>query len=325
MMKHDIFKNVIGQDTAKRKLDFYLRGYLTTRKTPYFMFCGSKGQGKTLLAKELAKGFILLDENGKPQLDTHNKPKRKTFVEINASILRSVKHLINVLLHNVQDKDVTIFIDEAHELRHDVTNALLTILSPGADTTQFVHDEYTMDIDHRRQTFIFATSESYKVFPPLMDRMQRIDLEDYTNEQMQEIVQKHTGEIDFEPQALAEIVTVLRGNARAAAKMAHDIKTFLEKKTHFSNRHWKDLSNILGINPLGLNPREISILRYLAENPDGTSLTRLAAKTGESRETIQKDYEMYLLKRGLICIETTGRQITKEGLSYLKGLSCNKN
>jgi Holliday junction resolvasome RuvABC ATP-dependent DNA helicase subunit len=76
----------------------------------------------------------------------------------------------------------------------------------------------------------------------------------------------------------------------------------------------------LGINPLGLNATEISILRYLKENTDGTSLTRLAAKTGFSKESIQRDYELFLMKHSLICIETSGRQITPKGIDYLKQL-----
>ena len=318
-----LFSNVIGQDEAKRKLKFYMGGYAQTRQSPYFMLCGSKGQGKTMLAREMAKGFIKFDEKGRPIIDSNTKkPKRKTFVEINASSIKSVGAFVNgVVIPHVVDKDVVIFIDEAHELKHDVTNALLTILNPGSEFTQFVHEDYLCDFNHKRQTFFFATSESQKLFPPLMDRMTRIDLASYTPDEMARIVKKHSGDIEFEDLALEDIVTVLRANARAAAKAAQDIKIYLEKCKTFTNSHWQDLKHILGIKPLGLNATEISVLHYLKENPNGTSLTRLSAKTGFSKESLQRDYEIWLMKNNLMVIETSGRHITPKGLQYLKELN----
>jgi Holliday junction resolvasome RuvABC ATP-dependent DNA helicase subunit len=47
----------------------------------------------------------------------------------------------------------------------------------------------------------------------------------------------------------------------------------------------------------------------------------LSAKTGLSREAVQKDYEIFLQKQGLMSITTgKGRTITSKGLEYLKEL-----
>lgn len=318
-----LFENIIGQDSAKRKLHFFIESYASTRLIPHMIFVGSKGNGKTTLAKEVAKGLVKFDENGKIEMnDTTGKPKRKPFVEINCSTVKNVKQFINsIVIPYVQDKDVTLLFDEASELPHDVTMALLTILNPNPENrTTFSLDEYVCDFDFKRQTFIFATTEPQHVFHALLDRLERVDLEEYTPSQLAKIVQLGSKEITYELDALEQISTVLRGNARAAQKMAEKVLIYLKGKKSFAPKDWAQLRGILGINPLGVNAIELQILRYLAQSAEGTSLTCLSAKTGMSRESLQKDCEIYLQRLGLMEIATTGRRITAKGLAYLKEL-----
>jgi Holliday junction resolvasome RuvABC ATP-dependent DNA helicase subunit len=328
-MKNDtLFKDIVGQAKPKKEIGFYLDSYMRTRMVPNMMFVAPKGQGKTTIAREMAKGLVQFDEAGKvmevpSKLDpTVMKPKRKPFVEVNCSTLKSVKQFINgLVIPYVQDKDVTLLFDEASEIPRDVTMALLTILNPNPENrTTFSLDEYVCDFDFRRQTFIFATSEIQKVFHALADRLERITLEEYTNPQLAEIVQKGLPDVDCRDNVLIDVGTVLRGNARAAQKMANKIQAYLRGGKVFAPRDWTKLREVLSIYPLGLNAIEIQVLRYLSENSTGTSLTGLSAKTGMSRESLQKDSELYLQKHNLMEIQTTGRMITAKGLEYLKAL-----
>jgi len=325
-MNDTLFQNIVGQEKPKRELGFYLKSYLSTRLIPNMMIVAPKGQGKTTIARELAKGLVQFDENGQvievpSKLDAAvMKPKRKPFVEVNCSTIKNVKQFINgLVIPYVQDKDVTLLFDEASELPRDVTMALLTILNPNPENrTTFAMDEYVCDFDFKRQTFIFATSEIQKVFHALADRLERITLDEYSNEHLAAIVQKGLPEVECKDNVLWDVATVLRGNARAAQKMASKIMAYLEGHKLFVPQDWSDLKNVLSIYPLGLNSMEIQILRYLAENTTGTSLTSLSAKTGMSRESLQKDTELYLQKHNLMEIQTTGRMITAKGLEYLK-------
>ena len=56
------FDVIIGQPKAKRKLDFYIDSYEKAGLIPNMMFTASKGCGKTLMAKALAKELIKEDE-----------------------------------------------------------------------------------------------------------------------------------------------------------------------------------------------------------------------------------------------------------------------
>jgi Holliday junction resolvasome RuvABC ATP-dependent DNA helicase subunit len=82
---------------------------------------------------------------------------------------------------------------------------------------------------------------------------------------------------------------------------------------------WKELRKALSIIPMGLTNGELTLLRVL-KRKKATRLTELVAITGNSRRSIQADYEMYPTKLGLISILPEGRCLTGKGQDYLKKL-----
>ena len=310
MVTTELFPDIVGQSNAKRVLDFFCRGYEKTSRIPHLMFVAPKGCGKTTMAKATAR-----------RLKSINKDKK--YFEINCSTLRNVKQFFNqIVIPYMQDREATILFDECSEIPKDVTMALLTILNPNPDhQTSFSFEDYTVEFDFRQLSFMFATTETQSVFHALMDRLERVDLEEYSLSEMGEIVGMNL-DIKIEPKALENISSVLRGNARAAQKMAQKIESYCEmnNKKVFKDSDWKKLSKILSIFPLGLNTTEILLLNILKDNKD-CSLTNLAAKTGISKHAVQRDFEIYLQKHSLMDITTAGRNITPKGLEYLKELN----
>ena len=310
MVTTELFPDIVGQSNAKRVLDFFCRGYEKTSRIPHLMFVAPKGCGKTTMAKATAR-----------RLKSINKEKK--YFEINCSTLKNVKQFFNqIVIPYMQDREATILFDECSEIPKDVTMALLTILNPNPDhQTSFSYEDYTVDFDFRQLSFMFATTETQSVFHALMDRLERVDLEEYSLSEMGEIVGMNL-DVTIEPKALEDISSVLRGNARAAQKMAQKIESYCEMndKKVFKDSDWKKLSKILSIFPLGLNTTEILLLDILKDNKD-CSLTNLAAKTGISKHAIQRDFEIYLQKHSLMDITTAGRNITAKGLEYLKKLA----
>ena len=152
-----------------------------------------------------------------------------------------------------------------------------------------------------------------------MDRCERIDLEEYTYNELGRITAMGLEGMTFDAGLLDEIATVLRGNARAAQKIAINITNYTAPKglTHFGFADWESLKHSLGILPLGLSRIELQILRILTEKKE-CSLTNLAAKTGLTAQCIRQDFEMYLQKCNLMDITTAGRSITVDGLNYIE-------
>ena len=310
-MTDTYFPDIIGQSRVKKALGFYIDGHKETSVIPHLMFTAPRGCGKTTMATAMAKN-LYADGSIKP------------LITINCSTIKSLKQFFNmIVIPHMVERDATVLFDECSELPKDVTMALLTITNPNPDNrNDFAYEDYNVTFDFRRLSFMFATTEGQSIFHALMDRMERIDLQEYSVEELGKIVLLGLEDYTIKADALAQVATGLRGNARAAQKMAGHIKTYLDGngKTEFTLDDWNDLQKQKSILPLGLLEKELEILRIL-ERKKETRLTELAAITCLSKGSIQKDYEMFLMKQGLLEIAPAGRSLTTKGKTYLRELA----
>lgn len=264
------------------------------------------------MAKAFAQNLLSFEKDHVP----------KDYVEINCAQIKNVKHFFNsVITPHVLGKEVTILLDEASELPADVQMILLSILNPNQEKVNtFTFEDSIYEFNFYLQTFLFATTEAQKLNGALLDRLTRVDLEEYSFANLAEILATKLQGVTFEDGLLEKIAPVLRGNGRQAQLMANDIRSYLDAKNseNFNLADWNSFKSSLGLNPLGLNAIEIQILKIL----NGTthcSLTNLSAMTGLTRECIQKDFEMYLQKLGLMEIRPVkGRSLTPKGRMYVK-------
>ena len=312
-MKTTYFKNMIGQESAKKKLSFYIDNYKRSGRIVHTLFNAPKGTGKTMLAQHVAANLKKISPD-------------KQYLEVNCATIKSIKQFCEqLLLTSIVDKDVTVLFDEASELPKSVEMALLTILNPNDQhRTRFSYDEFDFEFDFKRQSFLFATTEAHKMFHALKDRLNRIDLQPYTSQNIADILALNLDKkkIEYDGKILIDIANVLRGNARQAVKMSGDIIDYMHgNSSKFTAKNWEDMRSALDILPMGISPVELSVLEAISER-NGTSLTQLSAITGMSRESLQKDGEIFLLQNGLMEVRTPGgRCITSKGIELLKQVS----
>jgi Holliday junction resolvasome RuvABC ATP-dependent DNA helicase subunit len=310
----EMFPSLIGQDRVKKQLAFFYKGYMANGRMPHFMFTAPRGCGKTMMASALADC-----------LKTRTPEKKK--IVFNCSQLRNLRQFWNeIIIPHINDKDCTVLFDEASEMPKDVMMALLTVLNPNPEgRTSFSFEEYTVDFDFSRQTFMFATTEGQSIFHALMDRMERIDLQEYSVDELAKITKIGLEDYKVDDDALKQVATVLRGNPRAAAKMKDKIKAYLDgnHQKKFAVKDWDNLRNELDILPLGLLNKELELLQILKRKKE-TRLTELSAITCLSKRAIQGDYEMFLMKQGLMEVATGGRALTTKGHKYLRELDKKK-
>lgn len=296
------FANLIGQEPIKRQLSFYLSAAKKTGVMPFLMFNGQKGIGKTEFARQLAKA------NG------------RRFIEINSSTIKNETQFFEqVMLPMINDQDVTVFFDEAHELPKKLVATFLTVFNTEkSHIKEFSFRDMEFTFDFSRQHYMFATSELDKLFPPFKDRLTVVDFNPYTPAETKQIIKARIPDVQFKGGVLDDIVTTVRGNARSAVKRAKEIEMFCEAKNspEFSKQEWEDLRHKVSINKNGLTNTELQVLRALRDRGPCT-LTMLSAITGMSRTALQRDVEIHLLKSNYMRIEGT-RQITGQGLTFLE-------
>ena len=305
------FPNIIGQDSVKRALSFYIDGHKANSIVPHLMFTAPRGCGKTTMAEAFARN--LKGSDGAP----------KRLITLNCAGLKNLNQFFNLfVIPYISQKDCTVLFDEASEIPRDVGMALLTILNPNPrNRNEFSYEDFNFEFDFSRQSFMFATTEGQSIFHALMDRMERIDLAEYEINHLGEILMLGLDGYKVDDDALFEMAKTLRGNARGAQKMAVKVQQYLDQnsKTKFTMDNWNELRHALGIIPLGLSNGEVSLLRILKKKKQ-TRLTELVAITGLSRRSIQADYELFPTKLGLITIQPQGRVLTGKGQKYLKEL-----
>lgn len=301
---NNYFPDLVGQHAVKKKLGFYLEAFEKTGMCPFLNLIGAKGLGKTEFAKAFAKNLY------------NKEGDRRTFLELNCSTIKNNEAFFEqIFLPLVADNEITILFDECHALPQDLTMAFLTIFNTEKKPRKhFEWNEMTFEFDFSRQTYIFATTESDKIFPPLKDRLTTIDFEPYTASELAEIIQLCAPEVSFERGCVDVIATTVRNNARSAVKRAKEISLYCGSKSNyfFSLNDFEDLCDKVGILPLGITFTEKQILDALKKCGSAT-LTGLAAKIGLSKTALQRDHELYLLNKNLIEIDGK-RKITSEGL-----------
>jgi len=305
MLKEN-YSQIVGQDKVKKKLNFLLEGYSNTSIIPHLLFVAPRGCGKTLIAQQTADIM-----------------KRTKTIIVNCSTIKNVKQFFNqIMFPYVYAKDTTIIFDEASELPRDVTMALLTILNPNANNrNDFTLDEGTYTFRFDQNSFLFCTTEAQKIFHALLDRLYRIDLEDYSYADLGNIINNNLKIKNqfVKDQIINEVASVCRGNARQAQSMANQISSYLTSKNskELDKNGWDEIKDSLSIYPLGLTELELNVIRLLKEYGE-LRLTNLSAKTSLTKEMLQRNVELYLMKNNLIEVRQTGRALTKKGHDYHK-------
>jgi len=232
------FQEVLGQEAIVTTL---LNAILHNRLAHAYLFCGSRGTGKTTLARVFAKALNC--QNPTPEREPCNHCS--TCKEIAAGSSMDVLEIDGASHRGIDDirqindtvgyasssgKYKIYIIDEVHMLTKEAFNALLK----------------TLEEPPAKVVFFFATTEPHKVPPTILSRCQRFNLNRIPTET---IIQKlamiaNQQNVQIEEEALRLIATRAEGGLRDAESLFDQILAFHEGKISTES-----VASVLGIMP----------------------------------------------------------------------------
>lgn len=231
------FSEVIGQDYVVKTLKNAIK---LGRVSHAYIFSGSRGIGKTTIARIVAKALNCknpADYEPCNQCENCIEIEKGSFpdlYEIDAASNRGIDDIRtirdNVNYAPIKGNYKIYIIDEAHMLTKEAFNALLK----------------TLEEPPPKNIFILATTEAYKIPDTIKSRCQIFNFKPPTKQQiktyLQSILQKEN--IDYEEEALSLLVEESEGGMRDFASLLDQAVVFSEGKLTV-----KAIQELLGIIP----------------------------------------------------------------------------
>jgi len=302
-------EDLIGQQSVKRHLNFMLRGFNATGRIPTLLFSAPKGTGKTEFAKRFSAKLKTTDGKTRP------------FIEINCGSLRRARDFFDIVYpHKIADRSVNVLFDECHAMPKDLQVPFLTLFAVNDANTATIdtEDGGAVVFDFKRQSYIFATTESDKIFGPLKNRLDEISFDFYSDEDMQNMLNLYVN-AQISDAVMPHMVHAVRHVARNVVKLAQKVNMYaaFSKIARIEPMHWADLSKQIGLLPHGITQTEFFVLNLLKERGE-QSLQAVCASTGLSRTALMYDVENGLMKLGFMDKgQNSKRLITAKGIGAL--------
>jgi DNA polymerase-3 subunit gamma/tau len=286
------FDEVVGQTHVVRTL----RNAVEQGKVHHaYLFVGSRGTGKTSMAKILARSLNC--ERGGPTVTpcgecescvTIAAGTSVDVIEMDAASNRSVDDIRDlrerVAYAPTGGRWKVYILDEAHMLTKEAWNAFLKTLEEPPPNT----------------VFVLATTESHKVMATIADRCQRFDFQRPSLEQISEVLTRVAAaeQIEVEEGAVAMI-------ARSASGSFRDALGTLDQLVAFGGSR-VELKNVLEM--LGAADADLlfeAVDAVVAEDPKGVLLgVEKMARSGRDPSQFARDLLAHL--RHLLIAQTTG-------------------
>lgn len=233
-MEEDIFKDIVGQDQAKKAI----QDWLLYEQQPLLIY-GSSGFGKTMFAESLGAKTIDTTQMRGDRLNTILKP-----------------------IKEAEDGEI-LFFDEIHSLPGKILEGLYKIIDKGT----FYDTELCIDLPLPRVRFVFATNILNPLPEAFKNRCKFVELQSYSEEELAQIV--HKVNPDLEDKAIPPIIRASKGVPRTALSLAKSMKA-AAKTEKLLKLNEGDVNSLLdsrfSINgDTGLSEKEFKIIQKVIE------------------------------------------------------------
>jgi len=303
------FDDVRGQDhivtTLKNQIKMDRIGHA-------YLFCGTRGTGKTSVAKIFARAVNCEHPvDGSPCNECEmcraaNEQRSMNVIEIDAASNNGVDNIREirdeVAFSPAQGRYKVYIIDEVHMLSPGAYNALLKTLE---EPPSYV-------------IFILATTEPHRIPVTILSRCQRYDFHRITvpviSGRLRELCDAEG--IDAEDEALAYIARIADGSMRDALSLLDQCVSFyIGQKLTYVN-----VLDVLGAVDTAVFGR---MFRSIAQGDAGAALRMLGESISQGRDVMQFTQDMIMYFRNLMMVqcgdaELAAAYVSGEQLAALK-------
>ncbi|MCR4685565.1 MAG: DNA polymerase III subunit gamma/tau [Lachnospiraceae bacterium] len=287
----DRFEDVKGQDHIVTTLRNQI---LTGRIGHAYLFCGTRGTGKTTVAKIFAKAVNCEHPvNGSPcgeckSCKTIASGASMNVIEIDAasnSGVDNIREIREEVAYSPAEGEYKVYIiDEAHALSRDAFNALLKTLE---EPPSYV-------------IFILATTEAHRILPTILSRCQRYDFKRISVEMIMERLHELMAAegIEAEEKAVRYIAKSADGAMRDALSLLDQCAAF-----YFGQKlTYENVLEVLGAVDTGIYSELLRSL--MARNiPDALKILENAVLQGRDLRQFVSEFTWYL--RNLLLMKAT--------------------
>jgi DNA polymerase-3 subunit gamma/tau len=297
------FADVVGQEPVVRTL----RNAVQRGKVHHaYLFVGSRGTGKTSMAKILAACLNCNRSPAHPTIDPCGEcesclsiahASSLDVIEMDAASNNSVDDIRelreSVAYSPVSGRSKVYILDEAHMLSTAAWNAFLKTLEEPPPNT----------------VFVLATTEAQKVPATVVDRCHRFDFHRPTVEQIASVVRRAAAaeSIEIPPEAVAAVARSATGSFRDALGTLEQLLTYSGPEIVLA-----DVLAVLGVADAGL----LEELVDAVDAGDGARALRAmerCVESGRDAGSFASDLEVHA--RELLVVQTLGGQLAELSLT----------